>query len=112
MANTYIMLIICFQKPYCTLKIKDIQVDQEKLNNIHLLQTTLKEVCEKNHTIISVKEDVVQNEKKQELVIPPPPQTYVQLKKDWTYLQKDSKLLFQYLKVRKNYQIIYIYINY
>lgn len=68
---------------------------------MHLLQTTLKEVCEKSQEVISsVKKDLVQTEKKQELVIPPPPKTYVQLKQDWAYLQKDSKLLFQYFRVR------------
>jgi hypothetical protein len=68
---------------------------------MHLLQTTLKEVCEKKQEVISsVKKDLMQTEKKQDLVVPPPPQTYVQLKQDWAYLQKDSKLLFQYFRVR------------
>ncbi|XP_025416279.1 RNA polymerase II-associated protein 3-like [Sipha flava] len=87
------------KKPFCTLKIKDIQEDQEEINNMHLLQTTLKEVCEKKQEVISsVKKDLMQTEKKQDLVVPPPPQTYVQLKQDWAYLQKDSKLLFQYFR--------------
>lgn len=100
MTNQYYKVDNFFQKPFYTLKIKDIQVDQEELNNMCLLQTTLKEVCEKNQEpIYSVKKNLVETEKKLELVVPPPPQTYVQLKQDWAYLQKDSKLLFQYLKV-------------
>lgn len=94
------------QKPFCTLKIKD--VHQEELDNMHLLQTTLKEVCEnkrkndklKNKEVIMpIKNDLVQTEKKHSLAVPSPPQTYVQLKYDWSYLRSDSKLLFQYLKV-------------
>jgi len=75
------------------------------LNNIHLLQTTLKEVCEKknkdqstNKEIIPIKKDSVHTIKKH-AAIPPVPLTYVQLKQDWAYLQNDPKLLFQYLKV-------------
>lgn len=45
-------------------------------------------------------EDVLHTEKKNPLIVPPPPLTYVQLKRDWEYLQKDSKQLFHYLKVR------------
>jgi len=65
----------------------------------------LKEVCEKNiedistnKEVIPMKKDFVQIEKKN-VVVPPVPQTYVQLKQDWAYLQNDPKLLFQYLKV-------------
>lgn len=81
---------------------------------MHLLQTTLKEVCGKNidydqlknnGVVTPIKKDLIETEKKHCLVIPSPPQTYVQFKQDWTYLQTDSKLLFQYLKV------IYIYLS-
>ncbi|XP_026812284.1 RNA polymerase II-associated protein 3 [Rhopalosiphum maidis] len=92
------------KKPFCTLNIKDVQVDQDELNNIHLLQTTLKEVCEKkykdqsiNKEVIPTKKDTVQTEKKH-VAIPPVPQTYVQLKQDWAFLKNDPELLFQYLK--------------
>ncbi|XP_022172655.1 RNA polymerase II-associated protein 3-like [Myzus persicae] len=92
------------KKPFSTPKIKDVQVDQEKLNNIHLLQTTLKEVCENknkdqpmNKEITPTKKDSVQTVKKH-AAIPPVPLTYIQLKQDWAYLQNDPKLLFQYLK--------------
>ncbi|XP_060843062.1 RNA polymerase II-associated protein 3 [Rhopalosiphum padi] len=92
------------KKPFCTLNIKDVEVDQDELNNIHLLQTTLKEVCEKkykdqsiNKEVISTKKDMVQTEKKH-VAIPPVPQTYVQLKQDWAFLKNDPELLFQYLK--------------
>lgn len=87
-------------------KIKNVQIDKEKLDNIHLLETTLKEVCcetkKENQPVkkeIS-KKDSVQKEIKHCLIVPPPPQTYVTLKKDWEYLQNDSKKLFHYLKVR------------
>jgi len=69
---------------------------------MHLLQTTLKEICEKNKDQPKNKEVVGKNlikTDKKHLMIPPPPQTYIQLKKDWAYLQTDSKLLFKYLKV-------------
>lgn len=98
---------VFFQKPLSTPKIQNIQVGQEELDNMYLLQTTLKEVCGKNDQFkenkdsISVKKDF-SIEKTHNLVIPPPPQTYVQLKQDWKYLQKDSKLLCQYLKVKLN----------
>uniref|UniRef100_A0A2H8TMK9 RNA polymerase II-associated protein 3 n=1 Tax=Melanaphis sacchari TaxID=742174 RepID=A0A2H8TMK9_9HEMI len=92
------------KKPFCTLNIKDVQVNQEELNNIQLLQTTLKEVCEKkiidqpiNKEVIPMKKDLVQTEKKH-VAIPPVPQTYVQLKQDWACLKNDPELLFQYLK--------------
>lgn len=73
---------------------------------MHLLQSTLKEICEKTDQfkekkdLIAAKTDLVSIEKTHKLVVPPPPKTYVQLKLDWAYLQKDSKLLCQYLKVR------------
>ncbi|KAL4149738.1 hypothetical protein QTP88_003611 [Uroleucon formosanum] len=92
------------KKPFSTLKIKDVQVDQEELNNIHLLQTTLKEVCEKknkdqsiNKEIIPMKKNSAQTIKKQ-AAIPPVPLTYVQLKQDWALIKDDQKLLFEYLK--------------
>lgn len=87
-------------------EINDVQVDHEELDNMHLLQTTLKEICEKNkkdqfkNNKVTIKTEVIHPEKKPSIAIPPPPQTYVQLKQDWTYLKRDSKLLFQYLKVR------------
>ncbi|KAL5232736.1 hypothetical protein ACI65C_000146 [Semiaphis heraclei] len=92
------------KKPFSTLKIKDVQVNQEKLNNIHLLQTTLKEVCEQKHTDQSLDKEIIPMEKssvqtvKKHATLPPVPLTYVQLKQDWAYLQNDPKLLFQYLK--------------
>lgn len=60
-------------------------------------------MCEKNKNesnIMLKKKEIIQTEKIHSLIIPPSPQTYVQLKQDWSYLQNDSKLLFQYLKVR------------
>lgn len=77
----------------------------EELENLYLLQTTLKEVCEKDKSDdskheISKKKDFVQVEKLNKSVIPPIPQTYVQLKQDWANLQNNSNLLFEYLKVR------------
>jgi len=81
-------------------KVKEVKVDQEKLDDLHLLQTTLKEVCDKTKEEIIIKKDPVKKVTNHSLVIPPPPQTYVQLKKDWEYLQNDSKMLFCYLKVR------------
>lgn len=63
-------------------------------------------MCEKNKKdqftnseAIPMKKDFVQTEKKHGLIVPPVPQTYVQLKQDWAYLQNDPNLLFQYLKV-------------
>lgn len=96
---------IISQKPFYTPKIKDVQLDQEESNDINLLESTLKEVCASDQytpkeIIEAVKIDSVQTENKLPLVVPSTPQTYVQLKQDWAYLQKDSKLLFQYLKVR------------
>ncbi|KAE9541658.1 hypothetical protein AGLY_003649 [Aphis glycines] len=95
------------KKPLCTLNIKDVQVDQEELNNMHLLQTTLKEVCEKNYKnqskttitneVVPMEQDLIQNEKKH-IAIPPVPLTYVQLKQDWASLKNDPELLFKYLK--------------
>ncbi|CAI6368171.1 unnamed protein product [Macrosiphum euphorbiae] len=92
------------KKPFSTLKINDVQANQEELNNIYLLQTTLKEVCETknkdqsiNKEIIPMKKNSVQTIKKH-TAIPPVPLTYVQLKQDWACLQNDPKLLFQYLK--------------
>lgn len=101
-----IELFIFFQKPLSTPIIRNIQVNQEEFDNLHLLQTTLKEVCGKNEQFkekkdsTSTKKNVVSIDKTHNLVVPPPPKTYVQLKQDWAYLQGDSKLLFQYLKVR------------
>lgn len=71
---------------------------------MHLLKSTLKEICNENKNDqskkpVTIKTNEVQVKKKAFIAIPPPPQTYVQLKKDWAYLQNDSKLLFQYLKV-------------
>ncbi|VVC28766.1 Hypothetical protein CINCED_3A001072 [Cinara cedri] len=92
------------KKPFYLPKIKDVQVDQEELDTMNLLQTTLKEVCEKNKkdqfitNKVTIITDTDQIEKKPFIPIPSPPQTYVQLKQDWAYLQKDSKLLFKYLK--------------
>jgi len=75
---------------------------------MHLLQTTLKEVCEKNYKdqskttitkeVIPMEQDLIQNEKKN-IAIPPVPLTYVQLKQDWASLKNDPELLFKYLKV-------------
>lgn len=95
-----------FQKSLSTPKIKNVQIDQEEFDNLHLLQTTLKEVCGKKDQFnekkdsIMAKKNLVSTEKTHNLVVPPPPKTYVQLKQDWAYLQKDSKLLCQYLKVK------------
>lgn len=76
---------------------------EQELENLYLLQRTLKEICKKDsgskHEIIS-KNYFVQTEKLDTLVIPPIPQTYVQLKQDWANLQNNSKLLFEYLKVK------------
>jgi len=88
-----------FQKPLYSPIIKDAQLD-----TMHLLHTTLKEVCETNKEDEFkinevIRKDSVQTDKKQTLMVPPPPQTYIQLKKDWAYLRSDSKLLFKYLKV-------------
>lgn len=76
---------------------------------MNLLQTTLKEICEKNkqekqlskNKNSAEKKNLVETEKNDcVVVVPPPPQTYIQLKQDWVYLQSNSKLLFQYLKVK------------
>lgn len=91
-----------FQQPLFSPIIKDAQLHQE-LDTMHLLHTTLKEVCEekknqsKNKEVI--KKDSIQTDHKPRLIVPPPPCTYIQLKKDWAYLQTDSELLFKYLKV-------------
>lgn len=81
---------------------------------MNLLQTTLKEICEKNkqekqlskNKNSAEKKNIVETEKNNcVVVVPPPPQTYIQLKQDWAYLQSNSKLLFQYLKVK--YQLYF-----
>lgn len=90
------------KKPFYSPKIKDVRVQKEELDNINLLKTTLKEVCEKNikeqPKNISIKKNSAYTGKDHCVFVPPPAKTYVQFKQDWEYLQKDSKLLFQYLK--------------